>query len=449
MAKELPTKHAIGRWLLNHRWWLVGLASLSVFSFEFLEYQLLLREVEIGFFIEIFFYGVVLPFATGMALSWLAALTFSTYYQDLKHNLNMQLYNANSYPELAEVFLQFVRVIMPLIGATFYRYDDETHNYKLITVWSLNKDPNCKEFPGDCDMEHCPSLPVQPGNNGMALHSCEVRNQGAFQDAASFCIPFLFSNTQIAVACLYFAHGSSPSPEQARLLKEIAPEIASAFQRVKLENLVKYRNERLTVEQQRIARDVHDTLGQSLAYLRLRLDHISMEVDQTSEGNGLRQEVENLRDVAKEAYDQMRNVLTVLSPDTCTDLNSVLMNYADKICERAGLQLNFNSEGKTRALPALIQRNVFYLFQETLANVEKHAHARQVNVDVKWGKNSLEIAVVDDGVGYDPAALIPNGHFGLKNMRERALESNGQLLLSSQPGRGTRLILRIPLEDET
>jgi two-component system sensor histidine kinase DegS len=173
-----------------------------------------------------------------------------------------------------------------------------------------------------------------------------------------------------------------------------------------------------------------------------------MEFNQTTEGNNLRQEVENLRDIAKEAYNQMRDVLTMLSPETCTNLNHILSNYADKISERASFKLNFKSQGEPRTLPPSTQRNVFYLFQETLANIEKHAHAQQVDVDVKWEKDNLEMIVEDNGTGYDPAALIPEGHFGLKNMRERALESNGQLLISSQPGHGTRLVLCIPIPTE-
>jgi len=62
-----------GEWLLNKRWWLVGLASLSVFTFEFIEYHPLQQGLNPGFFFETLFYGIILPLSVGIALSWAAA----------------------------------------------------------------------------------------------------------------------------------------------------------------------------------------------------------------------------------------------------------------------------------------------------------------------------------------------------------------------------------------
>jgi hypothetical protein len=197
----------------------------------------------------------------------------------------------------------------------------------------------------------------------------------------------------------------------------------------------------------RLARDVHDSLGHSLAYLRLRLDQISMELNVPGT-DSLQQDVASLRDVAKEAYDQMRGILIMLSPDKDSDLDNVLMNYADKISRQVNFQIKFHQHGQPRTLPALIQRNVFYVFQESLTNIEKHAHAQQVDVELSWHETGVEIKVTDDGIGYDPALLVPNGHFGLSNMRERALESNAQLSILSQTGHGTCLTLNIPYENE-
>ena len=85
----------IGEWLLSWRWWWISLASLSVFFFEFMEYRPFERGIQISFFYEIIFYGIILPLSTGLALSWLttsrAELAWSTYYQNLIPNLNLQL----------------------------------------------------------------------------------------------------------------------------------------------------------------------------------------------------------------------------------------------------------------------------------------------------------------------------------------------------------------------
>jgi signal transduction histidine kinase len=221
--------------------------------------------------------------------------------------------------------------------------------------------------------------------------------------------------------------------------------MASTFHRIELEQSIKQRDDNINEEQQRIARDVHDALGHSLAYLRLRLDQISMELDQTRTDT-LQQDVESLRDVAKEAYDQMRGILIMLSPDQDSDLDSVLMSYADKIRRQVNFQIKFHRHGLPRTLPAPIQHNIFYIFQESLTNIEKHAHAQQVDVELSWQETYLEVKVTDDGIGYDPAPLIASGHFGLSNMRERALASKADLSISSELGHGAQLKLRVPYE---
>ena len=230
-------------------------------------------------------------------------------------------------------------------------------------------------------------------------------------------------------------------------MKEIAPVIASVFQRIQLERLMKKRSDNFSAEHLRIARDVHDTLGHSLAYLRLRLDQISMEFNQDGTNN-TQQEVEALRDVAKEAYDQMRDVLTTLNPDPASNLNNTLSDYVDRINRRGTLRLKIRHEGQPRTLSPSVQRNIFYIFQEILTNVEKHARAQQVDINLNWQQTSLEVDVTDDGIGFDPTLNSPNGHFGLSNMQERALESDLQLSISSQPGQGTRITLQVPYEVE-
>lgn len=440
----------LGEWLLKRRWWLVTLASLLVFVFEFLEYELYRRGISIRFFYEVLFYGILLPVSTGLALSGLAAsrseLAWSIYYQNLKHNLDRQLYDARSYEELGQVFMEFVRVVMPLSSAALYRYDQPSREYKAIASWSLNRRSRFSDTGIQCTAQQCPLLAINDGQDITGVQACQALHLNSTGGSSTyFCMPLLFSSSRVGTARFHFASTKGPSLEQERLLTEIAPVIASVFQRIDLEHLMKKRNDSLNSEQQRIARDVHDSLGHSLAYLRLRLDHISMQINQT-QTNILQQEVEALRDVAKEAYDQMREVLISLSPNGNFNISDTLNNYAERISQRSNFKVDIHQYGKPHTFPSLIQRNIFYIFQETLTNIEKHAHACQVDVKLNWQDSSFEMEIIDNGVGYDPTQEILNGHFGLSNMRERALESHAELLISSQPGQGTHLSLCIPYE---
>jgi signal transduction histidine kinase len=454
MDRESSILLGLGEWLLRRRWWWTSLASLSVFVFEFIEYQPFQQGVKNSFFFELAYYGVALPVSTGLALSWLARrraeLAWSIYYQNLIPNLALQLHDTHTYEELAEVFLQFVRVVIPVIGVRIYKYEQNGRNHKTVLNWPLENELPLHGSDFACQADMCPIISV----NGLKVDTripqlCrDPHVTAASRKARLFCLPFVFSNSLIAGARLYFPRDTQqPSPEQVRLLKEVAPTVASTFQRIQLELLMEQQGDQISAEQQRIARDVHDTLGHSLAYLRLRLDQMSMEFNQV-EVNTLHKEVETLRDIAKEAYDQMRGVLVALSPNGNANLGDTLVNYADKVSQRANFKFEVHHHGKPQALPPVVQRNIFYIFQEILTNVEKHASARLVKLDLHWEETRLVMQVQDDGLGFDTAAPIPNGHFGLKNIRERALESGAQFSVSSEAGRGACLELRVPYEAE-
>jgi signal transduction histidine kinase len=240
-----------------------------------------------------------------------------------------------------------------------------------------------------------------------------------------------------------FPPGIQPSPQQARLLGDLAPTIAAAFQRIQLEAQLKRRLEIFDAEQQRIARDVHDTLGHSLVHLRLKLDHLLLEFNHV-EKKALRGEVESLQEVVREAYGQMRDVLVALTPDDDSDLVARLQDFAGKIRPRVGYRLLVRSFGRPLRLPPHLHRHIFFIFREALTNIEKHARAGQVDVELCWQATCLEITITDDGVGFDTGMATDKDHFGLKNIRQRALEIGAQLEISSQPGRGARIVLSIP-----
>jgi signal transduction histidine kinase len=94
-----------------------------------------------------------------------------------------------------------------------------------------------------------------------------------------------------------------------------------------------------------------------------------------------------------------------------------------------------------------MERNLLRIFQEALANAVKHAHARTVDVELRYAPDSLALRVRDDGRGFDPESLSPagSGHYGLIGMRERAERIGGRLTLNSRPGEGTEMLVEVPL----
>jgi len=150
--------------------------------------------------------------------------------------------------------------------------------------------------------------------------------------------------------------------------------------------------------------------------------------------------------VANQGYELVRGMLAAALPSNASDLATALLVQARLAGQRAGFKVQLTSQGQPGYIPPIVQQQLLYLFQEALNNVEKHAGAGQVTIDLAWGTDSLTISLSDDGQGFDPAGVLSGSRFGLAIMQERAREINGQLSITSCPDMGTRLVLRLPLD---
>ncbi len=152
-----------------------------------------------------------------------------------------------------------------------------------------------------------------------------------------------------------------------------------------------------------------------------------------------------MRDVANEAYELVRNMLAAARPSNSANLATVLLSQARLAGQRAQFEVNLTAESQTHSLPPVIQQQVLYIFQEALSNVERHAQAQQVDIDVAWTEDTLLIKLTDDGCGFATDTPRGDGHYGLAIMQERAEEIQGVLSITSRPGAGTSIILQLPV----
>lgn len=193
-----------------------------------------------------------------------------------------------------------------------------------------------------------------------------------------------------------------------------------------------------------IARDLHDTIGQNIGFLRMKLDHLS-------DGGAIKKadlasELQTMTRAANESYDLIRGTLSVLQSVDTAELFQIFSKYAGQIEERSSLQIEFSHHGEPRSVSPGRMRQLFYIFREALTNVEKHAHAQRVEVQINWDEDCLKLTVADDGRGFDPCNTPHGSHYGLKFMQERAELLNGSLNVHSAVGCGTRLEARVPYE---
>lgn len=193
-----------------------------------------------------------------------------------------------------------------------------------------------------------------------------------------------------------------------------------------------------------IARDLHDTLGQNISFLRMKLDYLAeKKIRKHAE---MQAEVRLMARAANESYDLMRGTLAVLQSENSIDLFGLFTRYAEQIEERAAFKISYCNQGEPRFMSARRMRQLFYIFRETLNNIERHANASEVSMDMTWDQDCLSLVVSDNGCGFDPGKMQYGSHYGLRFMRERVELLNGSLSIQSAVGSGTRVKLEVPYE---
>jgi signal transduction histidine kinase len=205
--------------------------------------------------------------------------------------------------------------------------------------------------------------------------------------------------------------------------------------------------ERAARERQRIARDLHDSVTQSLfsTVLHIRSAERALVRGGPDSTGRVRNELSEIGDLTRSALSEMRALIFELRPDALAGegLVAALKEQASALSAREGLEIEVDGPAERLPLPPKAEEQLYRLGQEALANIVKHARASsaRVRIEAKDGVVSLEVG--DDGAGFDPAA-VSAGHFGLWSMRGRVADLGGRLEVTSAPDRGTILRAEVP-----
>lgn len=193
----------------------------------------------------------------------------------------------------------------------------------------------------------------------------------------------------------------------------------------------------LDAERARIAREIHDSVGAALSGVMLQAEFL---LPQVPEG-ALRRELEELREAAGEGMEELRRAVRVMRQEF--QLQPAMADYLGVFGQRHRLEVKLESEGREPELDPEPQLVLFRILQEALANVARHASAKHAEVRLRFAELSVELEVKDDGVGFVPEEVVP-GHYGLRNMSERAARLGGSVRILSAPGEGTRIQVTLP-----
>jgi signal transduction histidine kinase len=190
-------------------------------------------------------------------------------------------------------------------------------------------------------------------------------------------------------------------------------------------------------ERTRIARDLHDRIGQSLAYLAFELDRI---VKTGASGGDTTGALDNLRTDVRGVIGEVRDTLYDLRTDVteAQSLSTTLEGFLERVKDRSGLVAHLRAQ-ETGRLPILQERELWRIAQEAVTNVERHARATQITVSWRCNGTEGRLEVADDGIGFPVGRAGRLDSYGLLGMRERAASIGATLVVDSKPGRGTRV----------
>ncbi|HRN68959.1 MAG TPA: sensor histidine kinase [Promineifilum sp.] len=201
-------------------------------------------------------------------------------------------------------------------------------------------------------------------------------------------------------------------------------------------------------ERKRIARELHDGTGQTLTALGLGLAAAADRID--SDPAAVRRQLTDMKQMNAQVLQEVHNVISDLRPSILDNLGLVpaLRGHISAFESRTGIQAQLVVHGKTARLKPEVETTVFRIVQESLTNVMRHAAASSVLVEVTFNETGVELAIRDDGRGFDVArALTGEGGraaWGLLGIHERASLVGGSAELLSSPGEGTTVRVSIP-----
>lgn len=204
-------------------------------------------------------------------------------------------------------------------------------------------------------------------------------------------------------------------------------------------------------ERKRIAREIHDELGQLLTGIKIDISwvdkHVAKSIDaELREKLGPR--IDDIEGLLENTIQTVRDIAAKLRPGVLDDLGLIaaIKWQAEDFGKRTGIKVALKLCGEQRNLSPDLATALFRIFQEILTNVMRYACAKNVAVELSASDGELRLTVTDDGIGIAPDKINDPKSLGLLGMRERALSFNGSVEIKGWPEEGTQITVRIPIK---
>ncbi|MBK9356632.1 MAG: sensor histidine kinase [Bacteroidales bacterium] len=195
-------------------------------------------------------------------------------------------------------------------------------------------------------------------------------------------------------------------------------------------------------ERQRLSREMHDGIGQSMIAVRLRLGALENGVPEK-----VRQELQTIIAMADNLIDEVRAISNALMPPALAEfgLTTAIRNLCNNLMGNFGIETSFEGDIPGQLLGKKARLYIFRIFQEALNNVSKHSGATSLKIESHLRGNVLCFSIIDNGTGMDMSTACNSSGHGLNNIRERASLLRGEAKILSSPGAGTTIQIEIPI----
>jgi signal transduction histidine kinase len=281
-------------------------------------------------------------------------------------------------------------------------------------------------------------------SNGQALIQDSKLN-GWLNQSKWFILPLYLREHPVGVLLV---DESELTPERESTLMTVANQAALALGTTIL-CIDRARRLAVETERNRIARDIHDTVAQSLFGIVYSLDACVNMLP--AKADDVKRELIELRSLANTAHDEVRRSIFDLWPSALTLelFMADLTNYVSSCCRPRPFSIIFTNNGDFNALPPGLKRTVYRMAQEALANSARHSGAQSARVCLTVTDDEVYLVVSDEGKGFDPSAALSRSlnreHFGLRGMQERARAMGGDCEIVSRFNAGARIMISLPL----
>lgn len=246
---------------------------------------------------------------------------------------------------------------------------------------------------------------------------------------------------------LFFSEHISFEQEYYRdLLISIGQHLGSAVEKFRL---VEEEGELLVMhERTRISHELHDSLAQTIASLRIQIRVID-ETLHANDEQGVWQQMERIEFTIDQANHQLRELIAHFRvPPSKQGLIPSIEAAIRQSQEESGIPIYFQNKWPNQAFSEDVELNVLRVIQECLANIRKHSQAELVRILLNYRAGEYIVLIEDDGIGFDASGIVPEGghQLGLGILRDRAREIEAEINIESEPGEGTRVQLQFKSE---